>query len=221
MRWYHVVAILALLVVGGLVVYALNSKGAVKPIIMYVNQGNGVVNGSNFGGMIDFAQLHGFNTVFFQVYRQGSLLFNTQQLGTFVNQSHAKGVKIFFALYITNSSQQLPSSIYSVGEDGISLDMSALDIQSQEAYLSSLKSSYHGESAVTATDMNSPLKPDLLVLETYASADQQYIRQGVVASVGVFATSSEQDYKSQFQYALQNSDGVMVFDYAGLVKHGY
>ena len=69
--------------------------------------------------------------------------------------------------------------------------------------------------------MQSPLKPDLLVLETYYPATQQYIRHGIIASAGVFATSSEQDYKSQFQYALQNSDGVMVFDYAGLLKRGY
>jgi hypothetical protein len=33
--------------------------------------------------------------------------------------------------------------------------------------------------------------------------------------------SSEQDYQSQFQYALQNSDGVMVFDYAALSRAGY
>jgi len=39
--------------------------------------------------------------------------------------------------------------------------------------------------------------------------------------VGVFATASKADYEQQFQYALNNSDGVMVFDYAGLVKSGY
>jgi hypothetical protein len=226
-RWYHVTAILVLLVISGVVAAYYYSaanppRTSSKPIIMYVNQGNGAVNGSNFGKMLGFAQSDGFNTVFFQVYRRGDLLFSTQQLQTFVTQSHEKGVKIFFALFITNSSQPLPTSIYGLGEDGISLDMSTLDLASQQTYLSNMMGAYHGgESAVTTTDMTSPLQPDLLVLETYASVDQQFIKHGIIASVGVFATSSEQDYKSQFQYALQNSGGVMVFDYAGLIKHGY
>ena len=216
--------VVAILVVGGAVAYysyAINSRAPQKPIIMYVNQGNGAVNGSNFANMISFARNHGFNTVFFQIYRQGDLLFNTQQLRMFVNQSHADSMKIFFALFITNSSQSLPTSIYNLGEDGVSLDMSSLGLASQEAYLDSLESGYHGETAVTTTDMSSPLKPDLLILETYAPADQQFIKHGIVGSVGVFETSSEQDYRTQFQYALQNSDGVMVFDYATLVKRGY
>jgi hypothetical protein len=202
-------------------VYSFNSRATVKPVILYINQGNGVVNGSNFGTMLDFATHHGFNTVFFQTYRVGKLLFSPQQLQAFVNQTHADKVKIFFSLYITNSSQPLPTSIYGLGEDGVSLDMSSLSLGSQEAYLADLKAAYHGETAVTTTDMTSPLKPDILVLETYGLAYQHFIKHGVVASVGVFATSSSQDYDSQLRYALQNSDGVMVFDYAGLVKSGY
>jgi hypothetical protein len=218
-----VAAALLLFAIAG-ILYAFsvsNSHGTTKPIILYVNQGNGVVNESNFETMVDFAQAHGFNTMFFQIYREGDLLFNSQQLQTFVNQSHAKSMKIFFALYITNSSQALPTSIYNLREDGISLDMSTVDIGSQEAYLTSLKGAYHGETAVTTTDMQSPLKPDALILETYTSDTKQFIQHGVVASVGVFATTSLQDYNSQFQYALQNSNGVMVFDYAGLLKSGY
>jgi hypothetical protein len=192
-----------------------------KPVILYVNQGNGVVNGSNSVSMLDFASFKGFNTIFFQIYRQGALLFNPGDLSTFVNETHSRGLKIFFALYFTNSSQALPTSVFGSGEDGISLDMSTLAPVAQESLLTSLQASYHGEIAVTTTDMLSTLKPDLLVLETYGAATQQYIRPGIVASVGVFATSSQADYQSQFQYALGNSDGVMVFDYAGLLKSGY
>ena len=47
-----------------------------KPIILYINQGNGAVNESNFGAMLSFASRNGFNTVFFQVYYEGVLLFN-------------------------------------------------------------------------------------------------------------------------------------------------
>jgi hypothetical protein len=213
--------VLLILVAGVVAVYTFSSHGPAKPIILYVNQGNGAVNESNFASMLSFATSRGFNTVFFQIYRQGSSLFDTQQLRTFVNQSHAANVRIFFSLYLTNSSQRLPAEIYGLGEDGVSLDMSSLDQTSQQGYLASLESAFHGETAVTTTDMASTLKPNLLVLETYGSSYQQYIKPGIVASVGVFATSGEQDYRSQFQYALQNSDGVMVFDYAGLLKHGY
>jgi hypothetical protein len=65
------------------------------------------------------------------------------------------------------------------------------------------------------------LAAGLLVLETYAAGTQSFIKPGVIDSVEVVATSSQADYQSQFQYALQNSNGVMVFDYAGLLKSGY
>ena len=197
------------------------SERGQKPIILYVNQGNGVVNVSGFGTMLGFASSRGFNTVFFQVYRSGHLLFSPPILQSFVNQTHQSGLRIFFALYITNASQALPGSILGLHEDGVSLDMSALPLDAQESYLAALKTGFDGQTAVTTTDMSSPLKPDLLVLETYGSGYQQYIRPGIVASVGVFTTSNQSDYQSEFQYALQNSDGVMVFDYYGLQKAGY
>jgi hypothetical protein len=211
----------ALLIVVSISVHVASQRHQRKPVILYVNQGNGVVNSSNFENMVEYASARGFDMVFFQVYRQGVLLFGASDLATFVNESHSRSLAIFFALYITNSSQSIPTSILGVGEDGISLDMSTLGIASQESLLGTLQGEYHGETAVTTTDMTSPLHPDLLVLETYGPSTQQYIRQGTIASVGVFTTSSKQDYETQFQYALQHSDGVMVFDYAGLLKSGY
>ena len=225
-RRYYLAAGLLVIIVGVMAWYAYHqvqgtTTGTAKPVILYVNQGNGVVNATNFDTMAGFTVAHGFKTVFFQIYRQGVLLFSQHDLLTFVNQAHQRNLSIFFALYITNSSQQIPSSIYQLGEDGVSLDMSTLSLSSQQSLLASLKANYSGKTAVTTTDMNSPLKPDLLVLETYSTSQQSYIRHGIIGSVGIFATSSQADYQSQFQYALQNSDGVMVFDYAGLLKSGY
>jgi hypothetical protein len=232
-RWLKVVMIIALILAAGSL-YLMFRPGGLwspsirqKPIILYVNQGNGVVNGSGFGAMLDFASAAGFNTVFFQVYRAGSLLFSPSILQSFVNQTHQAGLKIFFALYITNTTQKLPISILGLHEDGVSLDMSSLDVSAQQTFLVELESNFPGETAVTTTNMSSTLKPDLLVLETY-SADENYgaylrgfIRSGIVASVGVFDTPNADVYNSQFQYALQNSEGVMVFDYAGLKRAGY
>jgi len=193
-----------------------------KPVILYVNQGNGVVDGSNFAAMLSSARSHGFNTVFFQVYRAGSLLFNGSELGGFVTDAHSQGLKIFFALYFTSASQMLPQSIYGLGEDGISLDMSTLPPASQQSLFGNLQTGYHsGVTAITTTNASLALKPEILVLETYAAGSQGFIRHGIIASVGVFATASKTDYEQQLQYALNNSDGVMVFDYAGLVKSGY
>lgn len=197
------------------------SQASNKPIILYVNQGNGIVNGTNFGAMVSFAVSQGFNTVFFQIYREGTLLFSQQQLQDFVAMAHSQNLSIFFALYITNASQQIPFAVLGSGENGVSLDMSTLGLTSQQSMLASLKSEYGGETAVTTTDMTSPLKPNLLVLETYSTSLQFYIKPGIIGSVGVFETSSKTEYESEFQYALQNSDGVMVFDYAGLLKSGY
>jgi hypothetical protein len=219
------VAGVVLLLAAGSAFYFLFAEGQhateTKPIILYVNQGNGVVNESSFGALTGFATSHGFNTLFFQVYREGVLLFTPSQLDYFVNDSHSGGLSIFFALYITNSAQTIPASIYTVGEDGINLDMSTIPLSAQQSLLSNLQAAYHGQTAVTTTDLASPLRPDLLILETYGTGLNQYIKPGIIASVGVFTTTSEQDYQSQFQYALQNSDGVMVFDYAGLMKRGY
>ncbi len=202
-----------------------SSSSAGKYIILYINQGNGVVNESNFNSMLSFASSHSFNTIFFQVYRSGSLLFDTGRLGVFVVQAHAQGIKIFFSLYITNGSQTLPGAIYPLGEDGVSLDMSTLSVPDQSALLVSLKQGFtSGLTAVTTTDLTLPLTPDLLVLETYSSQIQQYsqyVHPGVIVSVGVFDTTSQSNYEQEYQYALANSDGVMVFDYAGLLKSGY
>jgi hypothetical protein len=192
-----------------------------KPIILYINQGNGAVNQSNFDSLLSFSSSHGFNTLFFQVYREGVLLFTTAQLSSFVSEAHGDGLKIFFCLFITDPSQQIPTTIYPLGEDGVSLDMSDLSISSQQSLYATLKSGYNGTKAITTDDMTLPLAPDLLILETYGAQYQQFIHPGIVASVEVVATTDKADYDQQFQYALSNSDGVMVFDYAGLVKSGY
>jgi len=198
------------------------TESSTKPIILYVNQGNGAVNESNFGSMLSFSESRGFNTIFFQVYREGSLLFQPGQLSSFVAEAHGQGLKIFFALYFTNSSQLVPSSVFPLGEDGISLDMSSLPISAQASIFSAVGQGFQtGKIAITTTDFTLPLKPDLLVLETYGAQDQTYIHPGVLGSVGVFATTSRSDYEQQYQYVLQNSDGVMVFDYAGLMRSGY
>ncbi len=225
-RYYLAAGILVAVVVVGAVAwraYQSPSKAGDggKPVILYIDQGNGVVNATNFDMMASFAVSHGFNTLFFQVYREGVLLFTQQELATFVSDAHAENISIFFSLYMTNSSQQIPVVALEAGENGVSLDMSTLSLASQVSLLAELKSEYGGQTAVTTTDMTSTLAPDLLVLETYAASQQSYIRPGVIGSVGVFETSNETEYQSEFQYALQHSDGVMVFDYAGLLKSGY
>jgi len=225
-RKYYIIAALVVASLGILLYSAyllrLSPGNAGKPVILYVNQGNGVVDGSNFAAMLSTARSHGFNTVFFQVYRAGNLLFNGSELGGFVTDAHSQGLRIFFALYFTSASQTLPQSIYGLGEDGISLDMSTLPSASQQSLFGNLQAGYRsGVTAITTTNASLALKPEILVLETYAAGSQGFIRHGIIASVGVFATASKADYDQRFQYALNNSDGVMVFDYAGLVKSGY
>ena len=225
-RKYYIIAALVVASLGILLYSAyllrLFPGNASKPVILYVNQGNGIVDESNFAAMLSAAKSHGFNTVFVQVYRAGSLLFNGSELGAFVADAHSQGLKIFFALYFTSASQTLPQSIYALGEDGISLDMSTLPSASQQRLFGNLQAGYRsGQTAITTTNASLALKPEILVLETYAAGSQGFIRHGIIASVGVFATASKADYEQQFQYALNNSDGVMVFDYAGLVKSGY
>jgi hypothetical protein len=223
-RYFLVGGIAIAAFVGYLVISGLQDHGGTavsRPIILYVNQGNGAVNGSNFGQLLDTANSHGFNTIFFQIYRSGTLLFADRSLSQFVVSAHGQGLKIFFALYFTNSTQKIPSSVYADGEDGINLDMSTLPSDAQTTLFDDLSSTYSGKTAITTTNPSMTLNPNLVIVETYGVGNDQYIHHGIIASVGVFATSSRQDYERQFQYVLANSDGVMVFDYAGLVKSGY
>jgi hypothetical protein len=192
-----------------------------KRVILYVNQGNGLVNESRFPSLLSLALSHGFNTIFFQIYRGGNLVFSTNEMTYFVGAAHRDNLSIFFALYFTNSSQTIPSSIYGLGEDGISLDMSTIDFSTQVGLLASLKQNFHGLTAVTTTNFTTTLNPNILILETYSPLFQSYIHHGIVAGVEVLATQNKADYESQVQYALNNSDGVMVFDYYGLVVTGY
>lgn len=224
-RHYLVAGLLAVVVVIGAAVWWATrapeqSLEAGKPVILYVNQGNGAVNRTNFQAMVAFAKAQGFNTVFFQVYREGVLLFSLQDLEAFVSEAHAQNLSIFFALYFTNSSQEIPTTVLQAGEDGVSLDMSTLSLANQTSLLSTLKSEYGGKTAVTTYDMPSSLRPDILVYETYSADQRSFITKGVIGSVEVHGLTESQ-YQSQFSYALQNSDGVMVFDYAGLLKSGY
>jgi len=193
-----------------------------KPIIIYVNQGNALVDRSNFSGLLTYAKSQHFNTIFFQVYRSGTILFNQSDLKFFSENAHLENLSIFFALYFTSPTQQIPSSIYNQGEDGINLDMSTLPISNQNNLLAALKQNFNGKTAVTTTNLTSTMKPDLLILETYNfQADEQYIHSGVIASVEPLIILSSQEYQQQIQYAVTNSNGVMVFDYYGLLKTGY
>lgn len=198
-----------------------SNSSAGKPIILYVNQGNALVDVGNYSSLISFAKTNGFNTLFFQVYRSGNLLFSQSNLTYFVNLAHNQSLRIFFALYFTSSNENIPPSIYGLGEDGISLDMSTLGVSTQENLLSTLSNNYKGETAVTTTNFATTLKPDLLILETYLQQDQQYVHKGVIASVEPLALPDKGEYVSQYHYALSESDGVMVFDYYGLLKTGY
>jgi hypothetical protein len=193
-----------------------------KPVILYVNQGNALVSAKNFTNLASFAKTNGFNTIFFQVYRSGSLLFSQSNLTYFVSTAHSQNLKIYFALYFTGDNQQIPVSLYDLGEDGINLDMSTLALSQQSNLLSTLQENYKGGmTAVTTTNFATDLKPNLLILETYQPADQSFIHPGIIGSVEPLALTSRQQYISEFQYALQHSNGVMVFDYYGLLRTGY
>ena len=193
-----------------------------KPIILYINQGNGIVNSSEYPAMLKFALCQGFNTVFFQVVYQGKLLFSPQLLKSFVQEARSANLTIFFTLYLTSDSQSIPKSILGLGEDGVSLDMSTLSTSVQQSLLATLQANFAGTTAVTTDNFGTTLKPDLLILETYAwPQDQSLVKPGIVASVEALATNSYSQFESEFRYALNNSDGVMVFDYHGMMEDRY
>ena len=103
--------------------------------------------------------------------------------------------------------------------------MSTLSGMAQSILLTTLQQNYkEGKTSVTATNFTTTLKPDLLILETYqvqnASKDT-YIHSGIIAGVEPLSMPSKKVYQSQYQFDLSNSDGVMVFDYYGLLKTGY
>jgi hypothetical protein len=100
--------------------------------------------------------------------------------------------------------------------------MSTLTSSEQVNLLSTLAQNYKGGlTAVTSTNFTTTLRPNYLILETYSLSDQSFIHKGAIASVEPLADTNSQSYNEQFRYALNNSDGIMVFDYYGLLKKGY
>jgi hypothetical protein len=224
-----VIAIAAIVIIAGFLLdqrsTSVTTSQSNKLIILYVNQGNALVSTSNFTSLLNFAKAQGFNTIFFQVYRGGNLIFSQSNLSYFVETAHLEKLKIFFALYFTGENQLIPTLIYNLGEDGINLDMSTLSSTAQTNLLETLQQNYRGgQTSVTATNFTTTLRPNLLILETYQvqnSSKDSYIHPGIIASVEPLSMSSEKIYQSQYQYDLSISDGVMVFDYYGLLKTGY
>lgn len=194
-----------------------------KPSILYVDQGNAVVNRSNFPALLNFAKSQGFNTIFFQIYRSGQLLFDSSDLSYFVEAAHLDRISLFYALYFTSANQTIPTSIYNLGENGINLDMSTLPDSVQSSLLATLQLDIrNGTTAVTSTNLTTALKPDLLILETYNfQADEQYVHAGIIASVEPLSIPTAKEYAQEVNYALSNSSGVMVFDYYGMEQMHY
>lgn len=100
--------------------------------------------------------------------------------------------------------------------------MSTLGSSEQSDLLLTLSQNYKsGLTAVTATNFTTTLRPNLLILETYSLSDQPFIHKGIIASVEPLALANSQTYEQELEYALNNCDGVMVFDYYGLLKTNY
>lgn len=192
----------------------------VKPIILYVNQGNGFVEPDRFGDLLAFAKRFGFNSVMFQVYREGSFLYSLDDMNKFHDKSTRAGMRFYPSLFISKDGEKI-DLISQLSAEGMNLDMPSLSLDWQSRYIAAVRQLFKGPVSVTTSNAQYPLRPDLLILETYGRENLRYVRPGVVGSVGVWLTTDKGDYLDQVSYVLAHSDGVMVFDYAGLLRKGW
>jgi len=192
----------------------------VKPIILYVNQGNGFVEPQKFGDLLTFAKRFGFNTIMFQVYRSGSFLYSLEDMNKFARDAEKAGFRFHASLYISKEGEKM-DLVAQLRADGINLDMPTISLDWQSRYISWVRQLFKGPVSVTTANAQYPLKPDLVILETYGRENLRYVRPGMVGSVGVWLTKDKDDYLDQVNLVLTKSDGVMVFDYAGLLRKGW
>ncbi len=192
----------------------------VKPIILYINQGNGFVEPDKFADLLAFAKRFGFNAVMFQVYRSGSFLYSLDDMNKFHDESARAGVRFYPSLFISKDGEKI-DLISQLRAEGMNLDMPSLSLDWQSRYIAALRQLFKGPVSVTTPNLQYPLTPDLLILETYGRENLRYVRPGAMGSVGVWLTTDKGDYLDQVNYVLAHSDGVMVFDYAGLLRKGW
>jgi hypothetical protein len=203
--------------------YGVGITATNKPVILYYNYGEQPFAISAFPNVVAFASSHGFNTLMLVVYIDHDPIFNNSILRSFYEYAQTKNVTFVPSYYI----ESLNDTINVSGFSWINLDMERLSQSDQAIYYGNMSKIVPLASVTMPYGENPLFYTKMLIVETYASPPIFWLEQityshgGTICSVHINYVHSEQEYRSEFDYCLKYSDGVMVFDYPILVRSGY
>jgi hypothetical protein len=191
-----------------------------KPVILYYNPFNLQVNESQFPAIISYATRNHFNTLMLIVYAYNRPLFKSSEISYFENYSARNGVTFVPSYYIVS----LTDKINTTGFRWINLDLESLTTLKQYFFYEKMSRNIPIVSVTSIYGQQLRFQPSMNIVETYFNAPVFWFYQlwfphsGVVCSVSAARATSQSVFDSEFNYCLDHSRGVMVFDYWNMLR---
>jgi hypothetical protein len=194
-----------------------------KPIILYYNgDGHPPLQVSQFPGVVNFTLRHGFNVLMLLVFNYQPV-FNRTTVNYFALYAKSRGLTFVPSYYVRSVGDEINVS----GLAWINLDMERLNPSEQVVFYDQVAGVVPLVSVTTVYGQLVQFHTPMNIIETYAGtplfwlAQLGYYHPGKLCSVGVWLLHNQQDYDDEKNYCLKYSDGVMVFDYYGLLRSGF
>jgi hypothetical protein len=191
-----------------------------KSIILYYDTLNLPFNATTFPHIISFVISNHFNTLMVVVYAYGHPLFNYSEMTFFSTYSRSHNVTFVPSYYIVS----LDNKINTTGFEWVNLDMESLKTPAQSQYFSRITSAVPHVSVTSPYGQNLPYEPYLEIVETYYNVPEFWFYQlwfshsSIMCSVSAHSASRQTVFDQEYQYCLDHSKGVMVFDYYNMLK---
>ncbi len=191
-----------------------------KPVILYYDPFNLPINASSFKTVIDFAISNHFNTLMLIVYAYGQALFNQSEISYFSTFAAKDNITFVPSYYIVSSENRINTTGYS----WVNLDMEKLSPKLQRSFYAEVASEVELVSVTSPYAQKLPYHPEMKIVETYYYKpafwfyDLWFDHSSVICSVSAHSAPTQTAFNSEFNYCLEHSRGVMVFDYSNMIR---
>jgi len=191
-----------------------------KPVILYYNTFNLPINASSFKTVIDFARSNHFNALMLLVYAYGQALFNQSEISYFSSFAAKNNITFVPSYYIVSGDDRINTTGYS----WVNLDMEKLSPKLQSSFYAGIASQVKLVSVTSPYGQRLPYHPEMNIVETYYATPVFWYYQlwfdhsAVVCSVSAHSAESQTAFNAEFNYCLERSRGVMVFDYWNMIE---
>ena len=197
--------------------------GKDKVVILYYDPFNLPLNTSGYRTVINFAKSNHFNTLMLVVYAYGHTLFNESEIAFFSSFAESNDITFVPSYYIVS----LQDTINATGFSWVNLDMESINVRFQSYFYDKIASEVKLVSVTSPYGQNLPYQPGMNIVETYYDSPAFWYYQlwfyhsSIVCSVNAHSATSQATFSDEFNYCLDHSRGVMVFDYWNLTKANF